>query len=229
MRGRRSSDASGASSAGARRHTGRPGGEGCCDARSSSTRAQDHCNRGSGELRVDRRRDREHSDRHSSRTMGRTLSGVRGVSMLTLHWRQPLCWLSVLALLSACSNGRGSVEEGSRCSGDAERIRRGWSRHGARRRRTRSAKQRRGRPEHRCEWAVHLAGGARGAAPPTASRFSTQPSNPPQTCTIANGAGSIAGSDVTNIVVTCASSAFSVRGVGHRTGGFRAGAAEQRR
>ncbi len=32
----------------------------------------------------------------------------------------------------------------------------------------------------------------------------TQPTNPAQTCTVTNGAGAIAGSDVTNVAITCA-------------------------
>jgi hypothetical protein len=40
----------------------------------------------------------------------------------------------------------------------------------------------------------------------------TQPSAPSQTCTIGNGSGAIAGANVTNITVTCATGAFALRG-----------------
>ena len=40
----------------------------------------------------------------------------------------------------------------------------------------------------------------------------TQPANPPQVCTIANGAGTVGDGDVTNVRVTCATSTFSVGG-----------------
>jgi hypothetical protein len=40
----------------------------------------------------------------------------------------------------------------------------------------------------------------------------TQPSSPSQTCTIGNGNGAIAGANVTNITVTCATGAFALRG-----------------
>lgn len=40
----------------------------------------------------------------------------------------------------------------------------------------------------------------------------TQPSAPSQTCSTANGNGTIAGADVTNVTVTCATGAFALRG-----------------
>ena len=43
-------------------------------------------------------------------------------------------------------------------------------------------------------------------------RVDTQPGNPTQVCTVASGTGTIAGTNVTNVRVTCASSTFSVGG-----------------
>ena len=40
----------------------------------------------------------------------------------------------------------------------------------------------------------------------------SQPSNPNQTCTVANGTGTISGADVTNVEVTCATGTFTVGG-----------------
>jgi environmental stress-induced protein Ves len=40
----------------------------------------------------------------------------------------------------------------------------------------------------------------------------TQPSGPSQTCTIGNGSGTIAAANVTNVMVTCATGAFALRG-----------------
>jgi cysteine-rich repeat protein len=40
----------------------------------------------------------------------------------------------------------------------------------------------------------------------------TQPSAPKQTCTVSSGAGTIAGADVTNVVVSCTTETFSVGG-----------------
>jgi environmental stress-induced protein Ves len=40
----------------------------------------------------------------------------------------------------------------------------------------------------------------------------TQPSAPSQTCSIANGSGTIAGANVTNVSITCATGAFALRG-----------------
>ena len=141
--------------------------------------------------------------------MGRTLSGVRGVSMLTLHWRQALCWLSVLALLSACSNGRGSVEErsatqnaflvGGTVTGLAGAGLVLQNNGGADR-------------SIAANGPFTLQGTLASGAAYNVTVL-TQPSNPQQTCTIANGAGNIGGGDVTNIVVTCTSSSFSVRGL----------------
>jgi hypothetical protein len=43
-------------------------------------------------------------------------------------------------------------------------------------------------------------------------RVRTLPSNPAQSCTVTNGSGSVTGSNVTNVAVTCTSSSFSVGG-----------------
>ena len=40
----------------------------------------------------------------------------------------------------------------------------------------------------------------------------TQPSSPSQTCTVAGGAGSVAGANITSVVVTCTTNAFTVGG-----------------
>lgn len=41
---------------------------------------------------------------------------------------------------------------------------------------------------------------------------STQPTSPSQTCTVANASGSVSRSDITNIVVTCATNTYAIRG-----------------
>ena len=40
----------------------------------------------------------------------------------------------------------------------------------------------------------------------------TNPSSPAQTCTVSSGVGTVAGADVTSVVVTCATTAYTIRG-----------------
>lgn len=54
-------------------------------------------------------------------------------------------------------------------------------------------------------FATHVAAGS-----PYAVTVATPPSNPAQTCTVVNGSGTMGGADVTNVTVTCATSAFPV-------------------
>jgi large repetitive protein len=130
--------------------------------------------------------------------------------MLTLHWRPALCWLSVLTLLSACSNGRGSVDErsgqGTPTAFFVGGTVTGLAGAGL-------VLQNNGGADRSiaANGAFTLPGALTAGAAYNVTVLA-QPSNPPQSCTIANGAGSIAGSDVTNIVVTCSGAAFSVQG-----------------
>lgn len=41
---------------------------------------------------------------------------------------------------------------------------------------------------------------------------STQPSNPAQTCSVSNGAGTVSGQDITNVAIVCSTQSFSVGG-----------------
>jgi hypothetical protein len=141
--------------------------------------------------------------------MGRT--GVRrwGVAMLTLFLRPALCWLSVLALLGACSNGRGSVEErdGPQNAFLVGGTVTGLVGAGLVLQNNGAADQ-----SIAANGPFTLPGTlATGASYNVTVR--SHPSNPPQNCTIANGAGAIASSDVTNIVVSCASNSLRVRGL----------------
>ncbi len=55
-----------------------------------------------------------------------------------------------------------------------------------------------------------------GAGLPTGAAFSvtalSQPSTPSQTCTVTNGAGSVANGNISNVVVNCSTNTFAVRG-----------------
>ena len=42
--------------------------------------------------------------------------------------------------------------------------------------------------------------------------IATQPANPAQSCTVAHGTGTISGSDITNVQVTCTTSTFTIGG-----------------
>ena len=56
----------------------------------------------------------------------------------------------------------------------------------------------------------------------------TQPSGPSQSCTVANGAGTIGSADVTDVTVTCATGTFSIVVTVSGLAGSGAGPAEQR-
>lgn len=57
------------------------------------------------------------------------------------------------------------------------------------------------------EFATPLASGAEYTV-----RVLTEPTDPAQTCTVANGAGTIASADVTNVAVTCSAHTFAIGG-----------------
>src|ERR1700741_2584806 len=121
-----------------------------------------------------------------------------------------LCCLSVLA---ACSNGRGSVDSGQQPpSGGAQS---GFTVSG-----TVAGLEGAG--------LVLQLNGANDLAVPNNGTFTftaqlanaaaysvtvlTQPSGPSQTCTVGSGSGTIAAANVSNVVVTCATGAFALRG-----------------
>jgi len=119
-----------------------------------------------------------------------------------------LCCLSVLA---ACSNGRGSVDSAPPSGGAQEGFTVGGTVAGL----------------DGNGLVLQLNGGDSltisndgiftftselADAASYAVTVATQPSAPSQTCTIANGTGTVAGANVTNVTVTCATGAFALRG-----------------
>ena len=65
--------------------------------------------------------------------------------------------------------------------------------------------------DDRCEWRVHVPGAFAGGTT-YAVTVGTQPSSPAQTCTIVNGSGTIGATNVTNVVVTCSTTTYTVGG-----------------
>jgi hypothetical protein len=120
-----------------------------------------------------------------------------------------LCCMSALA---ACSNGRGSVDENEPPSGGAQQ---GFTVGG-----TISGLDGNGLVLQLND------GNDLGVANDGSFTFTaeladataytvkvlTQPSDPSQTCTIGSGTGTIAGANVTNVAITCATGAFELRG-----------------
>lgn len=130
--------------------------------------------------------------------------------MIALHCVRQLGVLTCLLSLIACSNGRGSLE-GAEASSAQEGFTVGGSVSGL----TGSGLilQNNGGSD--------LAVSANGSFAFAASLADgtsynvtvlSQPSNPGQICTVANGSGKIAGGNVTNIAVTCATATFAVGG-----------------
>lgn len=120
--------------------------------------------------------------------------------------------LGCLAVLAACSNGRGSVDSDPPPSGGAQQ---GFTVSG-----TVAGLDGNG-------LVVQLNGGNDLAVPNNGTfTFSTQlasataytvtvlrqPTGPSQTCTIGNAGGTIAAANVTNVAITCATGAFALRG-----------------
>jgi large repetitive protein len=125
----------------------------------------------------------------------------------TQHTGVAVWLLLCLAALAACSNGRGSLEEGEQDTGfTLGGTATGLSGSGL-------VLQNNG--------GSNLALVANGPFTFTGSLANgtaysvtvlTQPSNPTQTCTVANGSGTIAAANITTVAVTCATGTFAVRG-----------------
>ena len=104
------------------------------------------------------------------------------------------------------------------------------ARHGERPRRHRpgSAEQRRRRSRRSAPTASSAFPSPIASGAPYNVTVLTQPSGPSQSCTVANGSGTIGSADVTNVAVTCATGTFVDRRHGLRARGLGPGAAEQR-
>ncbi len=137
--------------------------------------------------------------------------------MATAHGARLVCASALLAILAACSNGRGSVQPGGAQAQEpppAQQFSVAASVSGLQG--TGLVLQNNG--------ADNVGVDADGAALfPTrlndratySVAILTQPSNPAQTCAVANGSGTIAGANITNVTVSCAPPAspqFRVRG-----------------
>lgn len=130
--------------------------------------------------------------------------------MVALQCVRKLGWLICLLLLVGCSNGRGSLE-GAETTPAQEGFTVGGTVSGLVG--TGLVLQNNG--------GADLAVSANGSFAFVTSfatgtsynvTVATQPSNPGQICTVANGSATIAGGNVTNIAVTCATGTFTVRG-----------------
>ena len=130
--------------------------------------------------------------------------------MIALHCVRQLGVLTCLLSLIGCSNGRGSLENAEATPGSG-----GFSVGGSVNGLTGAGLvlQNNGGND-----LTVAANGAYVFAASLADGTSynvtvlSQPSNPAQICTVANGSGSIAGGNVTNIGVTCATGTFAVAG-----------------
>ena len=71
---------------------------------------------------------------------------------------------------------------------------------------------RRQRPVDRRQRCVRIRDGAAERRRRMKCRCARQPTNPSQDCTVSNGSGTVAGSNVTNIAINCVSSSFTVGG-----------------
>src|SRR5690349_21461304 len=133
--------------------------------------------------------------------------------MLSLRCVRQAGWLAVLAVLAACSNGRGSVNEppAPPAQGTDDSFEIGGTVSGL------------------VGSGLVLQNNGGGDLPIAAdgefaftTRLATgtdysvavlaQPTSPAQSCTVARGSGKVASTDVTNIAVTCAIGQFSLRG-----------------
>jgi large repetitive protein len=134
--------------------------------------------------------------------------------MITVRRVRNLCLLCCLSVLAACSNGRGSLDSQPPPppTGDAQE---GFTVGG-----TISGLDGAGLVLQN-NGGNDLAVANDGSFTFTAELANaaaydvtvlTQPSGPSQTCTVANGGGTIASANVTNIAITCATGAFALRG-----------------
>jgi hypothetical protein len=124
-----------------------------------------------------------------------------------------LCWAGLLLLSVGCSNGRGSVEDQQ--EQQQQDPQQGFSVGGTVTGLAGSGLvlQNNGAGDLGVNGngAFIFSGSIANGAAYNVTVLS-QPSSPTQTCTVANGSGSIAGGHVTNVTVTCASNAFAVGG-----------------
>ena len=131
--------------------------------------------------------------------------------MRVLRCMPALCWAGVL-LCAGCSNGRGSVGEQQQQQGDTQQ---GFSVGGSVAGLAGSGlvlqNNGAGNLSVTGNGAFIFSGLLANGAAYNVTVLS-QPSSPAQTCTVANGSGSIAGGHIVNIAVTCASNAFPVGG-----------------
>ena len=72
--------------------------------------------------------------------------------------------------------------------------------------------ERRQRSHRHDEWRVRVPDGRDASGTPTSCRSRTQPSNPSQTCTVANATGIVVRRQVTNVAVTCVTNVFAIGG-----------------
>lgn len=121
-----------------------------------------------------------------------------------------LVWAAVATLLTACSNGRGSVEEPQ-----AEPSQNAYSIGGAVTGLTGSGlvlHNNRGDALPITADGQFTFQGLLAAGATYSVAVAAQPTNPTQTCTVANGAGSVDEADVTDVLVTCATGELTIGG-----------------
>lgn len=133
--------------------------------------------------------------------------------MPTLRCVRHFCWQTLLVLLAACSNGRGSLEEPEPppSQGAQEGFSVGGTVNGVAG--SGLVLQNNGSGDLTIAadgpftFAARLATGAIYNV-----TVLSQPTGPAQTCTVTNGSGSVANANVTGVAVTCATGQFSVGG-----------------